>query len=361
MFAFIVATPFHLLTVANIISTINYKSRIDIYIVDYSVRELAFQIKQTTSLINIVDCCERFARKEFANRYIRNPYLIYSKVRDKIMGAYIYKSNLTYNHLFVPYPSSPVLALMHSFKKNNKNIVVSMYEDGIGSYTHIGKYRHKSTQLLYKYLYGWDFYQEIGLVYLYKPELVKLDVLNKYKINKITNCNNNIVASYFHNAYSQEIKKYNNKKIIFFDQLLLSQSPNLIENEINIFKRLSSIVGKDEIICKLHPRVVGDLPLTEAEISKTKVPFEVLMNFLNIDNIVMVSYYSTACFSPKLILDKEPYIVFLFNLIEWAPCDISLLERIKAEYKKKDKIYAPKNIKELESIIIEIANKNDNR
>lgn len=65
------------------------------------------------------------------------------------------------------------------------------------------------------------------------------------------------------------------------------------------------IVGKENFIFKQHPRrndklfadnAVGIWPASN-------IPFDVYLSTRNDDNNVLISWYSTACFTPKFIYD----------------------------------------------------------
>ena len=78
------------------------------------------------------------------------------------------------------------------------------------------------------------------------------------------------------------------------------------------------------------------------------------LNIQNIDDLVFVSKFSTACFTPKMLLGAEPTIIFVKNLYKnYVGTRISdaLIEKLRESYEHKDRIYVPNSYEELKFII----------
>lgn len=70
------------------------------------------------------------------------------------------------------------------------------------------------------------------------------------------------------------------------------------------------------------------------------------------EETVLFNFFSTAVTFPKLILDKEPKIVFMYKLVG---ADImrgdEIVERFKRNYKEPNKIFVPNDIEEFDEIL----------
>jgi hypothetical protein len=77
------------------------------------------------------------------------------------------------------------------------------------------------------------------------------------------------------------------------------------------------------------------------------------------NNHVLMSFFSTAAFSPKIIYDKEPYVIFLHKItgFNFFNADI-LIYRLQSMYADSEKVMQPKNVKELSMILKDLELKN---
>lgn len=137
---------------------------------------------------------------------------------------------------------------------------------------------------------------------------------------------------------------------------------NLLEREVlhKIAVSILEIVGRDNFTFKWHPlrgedRVFGD---NEVETwPASDIPFEVYLATGNYEDNVLISWYSTACFTPKFIYDQEPIIIFIYHIVE-ANEEIerieSMVNKLISAYEHKERIYIPNDINELCQIIEKI-------
>ena len=78
------------------------------------------------------------------------------------------------------------------------------------------------------------------------------------------------------------------------------------------------------------------------------------------DRYVLISYYSTAMFTPKMLFDREPYLIFTYHIwrVNESDEETKKLQRIvqflKDSYRNPEKVMAPHTIEEYEAICIRI-------
>ena len=76
---------------------------------------------------------------------------------------------------------------------------------------------------------------------------------------------------------------------------------------------------------------------------------------INYDDLVLITPLSTSVFLPKMLLDKEPYIICLMDVMElhWSEEEPvrDFFRRAIDVYSNKNKIFIPSNMNELKEII----------
>jgi len=167
----------------------------------------------------------------------------------------------------------------------------------------------------------------------------------------------------------QEIKKELNRifdyqdlrlnyHVMLFDQLGTGdfRNNNLLDIQNQILRLMTQILEEDEIAIKLHPRVTESIYPVEIEAFKTSVPWEVFALNEEIEDKVFMSISSTACLTPKLIFNKEPVIIFLYNLYPIKDYDEmkDYICRAAASYNCPDRVYIPESLADLENILKKI-------
>ena len=120
------------------------------------------------------------------------------------------------------------------------------------------------------------------------------------------------------------------------------------------------------IVVRHHPRDIYTEKSKEiytkingASLDDTGSSWEALCAKKITENHVLISVYSTAQFIPKMIYDKEPYIVFTFRLYEDLVDEVRDQGELTAQwiiesYRDKSKIFIPDTIDELDAIIADL-------
>jgi len=147
-------------------------------------------------------------------------------------------------------------------------------------------------------------------------------------------------------------------KYLLFDQLgtgdFRDEKMLTIQTEIlNIF---AEAVNINEFVIKLHPRTLSSIYDERFQTFKTSVPWEIFALNEEIENKVLISISSTACFTPKLIFDKEPIVIFLYELFSISGYETAkdFIRRVKETYRSSDKVYIPQTFEDLKHILQEI-------
>lgn len=253
-----------------------------------------------------------------------------------------------YDYIVVP-KFSTVTAAIWSMNKHAK---LQLYEDGIGAYhTYQLEPNSKSYKILYKHFnYGRTFY-DYECLYLNKPSLYVGPSSNKIKQMPTLDTNKlNELANLF-----KDFSFNNNKKIIWFDQYINDDVNETTENVLKDYK--------DSVLYCTHPRHPKDLK--EFDKPKNSYIWEIACLGINdINKKCLLTIHSTAVFTPKLLYDYEPYIIFKIKLLSGyknkekdAIEKFKVIEDFKKMYSNPSKIMVPETIEEYRECVANFINK----
>lgn len=191
-------------------------------------------------------------------------------------------------------------------------------------------------------------------IYMFEPELncVKQNgtICKMKKINK-RNETLKKAMNFIWEYNLEEKSEFADKKVI-----IMEQGPQKVEFDKEAFwKSILSILDLNKVIVKAHPRQKNStLSGTDVQISHNHtMPWEIEVLNHNMNNKVLITIFSGACLSSKLLFEEEPVIIFLYKLL---PVDYSFLgeeivnfaNKIGDLYQDKSKYFIPETIEELQ-------------
>lgn len=238
---------------------------------------------------------------------------------------------------------------------NGKKPDLYQFDEGIRSYSI--EFGLSDDKPFYKGHYEENSYSKgIKGIYLYKPELYAVKEYD-YELFKIPNPREdenvkNMLLKVFGKQQMPE-EKY----IYFEDYFFTDRFPT---NDLELFKQVAEVVGKEEIVVKTHPRVDYNRfqPLGYKTIGNSNVPWEVQLLNGGIGSKVLISVTSTSIFTPYIIFDQNIHVISLEKLFRW---EVSLhKDKAFGEYMKKlreqmnsEKVrfHKPSSIMELREIL----------
>ena len=235
----------------------------------------------------------------------------------------------------------------------NRKAKLHILEDGAGTY--FGSMRLTPDSSMYRKFYktlnyGRSFY-DYEKIYLNDADLFtgsqkeKTVSIPKYDVNYL----HEIAELYSEYSNCDDV---NRKSIYYFAQFLNNK-------EINIFidSLLEYLEGyREEVLYIPHPRH-KDEKVYRLDYAAGKQIWELKqLNIENLDKKLLISIHSTACFTPKILFDKEPYVLLFYKL-----CDDKVTtrnERFDAfvdsfieKYHDKSKVMIPENVDEFKTMI----------
>lgn len=233
---------------------------------------------------------------------------------------------------------------------------VFIYDDGIITYSGncIVDERKYKYPLLNK-LFKTDVYSfNIRKLYVNNRDFCKATICQDIEQLPLLNEENKAVK------IIRDVFGYNENSQLKDHRLVILEQPMEGRENYN-GTRFIDIVNQLDIkefkpLVRLHPRQ-KDLKYENVDMDTTGNMWELeCINAINDDHILM-SFFSTVQFSPKMIANKEPYVIFLYKLflknlngteIPWFE---EMIGQLKEKYSDSGRIFVPENIEELKEII----------
>lgn len=248
---------------------------------------------------------------------------------------------------------SKIIALKLKKKKGS----LFYYEDGVASYYEVMNAATKNKKdTILKIRYGARPLDICEKLYVYEPECVTNNT-NKIEIEQIKKITNR-------DCFKIDIKKvFSVEKYVLNHPFVFLNAWFNDNGQYDLQKRLLnemlSIVGKEDCLVKLHPNEIGTVQENgEINYLGGKASFEVCNFGCNYSNQVFVSIISTACLTPKMIYDQEPYIIYLYKIFEkdypmWDDVD-ETIKKLVSCYKKTERVFIPESWEEYKDVLLRI-------
>lgn len=259
---YLVYTPLQLFSILNIINSSFKGSNNEIAIFHQNMTSYSKLINGFNPKIKILSY--KFA---FEKTYRGNKISIYFKLLAEMLSIknqikFFNNHRLKYDNIFVPSKAIGCNVAYAHFIKNNPNLVLNVYDDGVGTYDtkyfefkKYNLYRIASNILLKSFI--WD---NIANLYCFSPEILDKNNKNDIVIKKIVTSEK--VKLLFSCDASNIYNKYLQKKVVFFEQGSRHADKNDIFEFFNIYNKYFNM---SEIIVKKHPRL--DLALGNLDVS----------------------------------------------------------------------------------------------
>ncbi|MCM1233969.1 MAG: hypothetical protein NC489_28005 [Ruminococcus flavefaciens] len=118
------------------------------------------------------------------------------------------------------------------------------------------------------------------------------------------------------------------------------------EYEVSVLVK-DLIKYKKYISIRLHPRESRPDIYKFFHMDKSKGVWELLIPQMDMDRMILMAFYSTAQFTPKIIYDKEPFLIFLDHIYRSEFVGDNLREKLVESYSDSERIMIPKSKSEL--------------
>ena len=259
-----------------------------------------------------------------------------------------------YDKVHIAYVDSITLWIYAYFKCTGAKL--SLFEDGTYSYGCLNIEKSYMRTIAEYLLYGGRGIDECVQMYIKHPELVRFGTHKDVKLLKFNDqfdakTISEILLPLYQSKHSS-ISVFA-RPVIIFDQNLELKEVKAIQK--SIAQKAANVFGYENVLVKLHPSS-RDLDYGECICTfNENIPFELIMAYESMNRKLLISIFSTACMSPKLDFDQEPYIIFTYKLYgnRFIIDDTYLgqIDQLRDSYADKTRIAVPKDINEFVLIL----------
>lgn len=248
--------------------------------------------------------------------------------------------------------------------KNNKNLKIFMFEDGFATYSDfygntlydILHPKTKIRRLLRKRIY--DLYYSIEGIAIFNQHYLQWKLLFKIISVPLINPKNKEFLNILRTEFVGEAIDEYSQKYIFFEESYYADGKDV--HDIEVVSKIANIVGKDNIIVKIHPRNKDNRfeKLGFITNKNLSVPWEVLSMLIPLEDKVLITIASVSVLTPQILFGLKYKGYMLYECIEDKTLlrgDILPTYKYMCERTKK-MVQIPQNLNEALQII---KNEND--
>lgn len=353
---FACTTPYQIMGAISIL--INQPLEADIFIFgmfkDYLT--VAKRVKQTGIFSNVYVVNPKKYRNiqklEALIQMVNARYIVNSFFSEEISYQYYYSSSRAHIKNI----------LLHELIRRNKSLKIIIYDDGMGTYdrsSHVlntSKLRKTAERII-----GWDMYTPGRISFsVYEPALFeKPDGLLNCPVSQmpkpdVSGQTGETIKKIFNVTQESEIRE----KVIIFEPLrgLDRERDEKLKTIDKCYEYAVDVFGRKNVVIKPHPL---STKVTESHTNiyrNTSIPMEALYAGMEeLDHRILITYASSAVYTPKIFFDAEPWVINLFRIVDNHHGSVSEWEepyhKFKSIYRTPSKIMAPKTIDEFEECI----------
>lgn len=219
--------------------------------------------------------------------------------------------------------SGPCIAIANYFLSINKNLELSMFEDGVSSYSRLFEMaiskKINNDNIIKRFIFKL-FPQVLAQVqnyYVFHPDLMAWEC--PFTVKKIPNIDKTrddlrtILNKVF--EYDKMVDTYE-EDVIFFEESYVADGIEV--EDVDIVNRLAEIYGKDRIFVKTHPRnkINRFSELGYKTNKEREIPWELIMLNIPIDDKVLVSMTSTAVVNSFLLFNSKAKMYLIYDRLD---------------------------------------------
>lgn len=358
-FGIIVLTDYQLFNVFKFVyfNCENSKGNTDLFVCE-SIKNIDLKIEKllaTNLFSNVIKVKNiKYSKNIIVRKFNTIKYSIFDK---KVFSKFIDGKKVTTNkyQILITPCATLMCEIFCNFFIHDE---IYYIEDGLGSY--FGNIQNRTLTKLHRaYLKITGGLENISKLYVNNKEFCKSTVTNFiFQIpGEIDNNFRESICKIF--MYNNIDNKYSPNDIVYLQQPLQDFGVKFVKKEIDILKRIYNFAD-NKIIIREHPRSNVDDSISYIRKDKQSAMWEIVLLNNITDSNFLIGMFSTAQMTPKILYNKEPYIIFLFNIFPLKQKVIieeeKMFNDLKNIYKAKEKVVAPKTVYELEKILEIIKN-----
>jgi hypothetical protein len=352
-------TPYQIIVVSKTISTFYKDAVVDIIVTDHinGGEKLVERLKKS-KLFNDAFYLEI---KNLNINSVLNPVTNYFNKFLKVRSVLKQVANDKKYSKFMFCNIDIVVQHIIWYLKKYSHVDVFMFEDGLSSYRRqfgdFFKKFHEKINVLDKLRLKVlrSNFAKIKGFYLFNPKYLEWKSnFPVFEIPKIDREDKILIEELNQIFMYDDIKDEYNYKYIFFEESYFADGYRV--NDIELVNKISDIVGKDNILVKIHPRSpinrFKELGYNTNQITST--PWEIIALNMKLEDKVLITIASGSVMNPFIIMGINLKAIMLFNYenlnTELLP---GLIEIIESICRKNPQCYSlPINYEELEHSLL---------
>lgn len=359
MFIFVCWTPYQIFNAINFVENNieNSKNKSDLFIYHEfpESEQLAKQIRNAKIFSHVYDVEEYDKKKVWYSKMNKVKRLMFPYMTiKKYLHSDIDVREQGYETLIISGNNLFSVNLYNAIS----NLKVYFIDDGLGSY--FGDMRIDGMTRLYywfnKYFKRGPLSYDIKKMYVNNKAICHTDISkNLFQLPDLKQ-NDKVIQSMKKAFNYKNNKQYTENRMIYLGQPFFEMNEYIMGSEEKVLDCLQKKNEGQGLIIRLHPRQTGE-NYKGYKIDKLRNLWELECITQIKETTILIGSFSTAQIMPKILSDKEPYIIFLYKIYfpseyiqEWE----NVVNELKTLYNSKGKIFCPKTVKELEANILQI-------
>lgn len=292
--------------------------------------------------------------------YISFLIYIFPKLALRLLGC---KSSIPEGYDKVISQNFYFMTLVSRFNKDAKYYLI---EDGLGSYvnrTSLPNARNKYLRYIDKCLFNGSLLPDVKGQYVYRPNFLLNDGrLEGIELGRFDMDNWRLFKDVF-NYSENNLSKLKNI-IVLGDSWMIRNHCSIKEHSFNKYEFIQNYVTPflniERVLYRPHPSEVGYNKYISFSIDDKQNMWELdCINNIS-DNSIILNFYSTAAVTPKLLFDKEPYLIFFYKFFDCYQPHIAeytaFIEKIRNLYRIKNKIIILDKIEDIPICLSNLTN-----
>lgn len=262
-----------------------------------------------------------------------------------------------YTEFYISFETAYAKLMYYAMVQTGMHPKVHLFEDGMATYVCDVNKRCMGDGMDHEFYKTDKFIDNIERLLLYDPVLFTGEKM-PFPIEKIpaVDYRNKDIKDIFHGIFGEA--KLPKEKFIFLEEAFFDDK--IPSNDLELVLRIADIVGKDQMIVKLHPRnkVNRFKEYGFKTMEHTQVPWEITLMDEDITDKILFTVSSNASITSKLIFEKNMNVIMLYRMFTgrtWlmGNANFSLYHEksIKEFNKERKNIYCPHSFDEIGEIL----------
>ena len=316
----VVSTSFQMIVAIQLKLKLFSEKKVDIIVTDYSndSKVLASRLKDTKVFENVYTAnVKGMVLRKIGFKKVWS-YLKAYVNPEKALKEFSLQINNTYDKLLFFNLNLFTQLLYKKLVKLNNNLICERFEEGYNIYIKDGNIKPRTEKL--QYLIGKTTLSErIKKIYLFNPELVRVDLKCQIEEISVLSRDDERLKDILNNVFNYTSKKFCEEKYIIFEETFFADNENI--NDIELFEKIADVVGKENILIKLHPRNPYDRFSEKGFKTNSDIgtPWELIQLNNDFNDKVLLTIASGSILASSLYFKDDINSIFLYKCTNNIP------------------------------------------